>query len=328
MVDGQLESAWPVPGSVLVVDGAAYFVAGRSSHLDGGMFLYKLDAATGQTLQVVDLGAQQSGDPKTKKGSGAGAHLPDVLSIDGNSIFMRSARFDRDLARQKDDVPHIWSSVGFLDDSWWHRTYWQFGTSMGGGWGGWPKAGQQAPAGRLLVTDGKRIFGFGRNQYDTPGAHVGVDAAEVWGPIGPQRGRWTYFRLFGRTLDGQPSISAGGTPTKKKAGGTPATAASDWTRRIPVIGQGIVLAGQTLLIGGPADTVAEIPHSTAEVDPLAAALETTRGGRLLVVSTADGQTLAEYGLPSPPVFDGMAVADGRLYLSTKLGQVMCMVSRK
>ena len=109
---------------------------------------------------------------------------------------------------------------------------------------------------------------------------------------------------------------------------TPALAALDWTCRIPVIGQGLVLAGQTLLVGGPVDTVAKIPHSTAEVDSLAAALETTRGGRLLVVSTDDGKTLAEYELPSPPVFDGMAAAHSRLYLSTKLGQVVCMAPLK
>jgi outer membrane protein assembly factor BamB len=36
---GKLKSVWPVPGNVLVVDGAAYFVAGRSSYMDGGIFL-------------------------------------------------------------------------------------------------------------------------------------------------------------------------------------------------------------------------------------------------------------------------------------------------
>ena len=47
IVNGQLESAWPVPGNVLVIDGVAYFAAGRNSYLDGGMYFYKLDAATG-----------------------------------------------------------------------------------------------------------------------------------------------------------------------------------------------------------------------------------------------------------------------------------------
>ena len=40
---GQLESVWPVTGSVLVRDGVLYCTAGRSSYLDGGMHLYRLD---------------------------------------------------------------------------------------------------------------------------------------------------------------------------------------------------------------------------------------------------------------------------------------------
>lgn len=62
----------------------------------------------------------------------------------------------------------------------------------------------------------------------------------------------------------------------------------------------------------------------AEADPLAEALEARHGGRLLVVSAKDGQTAATYDLESPPVFDGMAAAGGRLYVSTKSGQVVCI----
>jgi hypothetical protein len=99
---------------------------------------------------------------------------------------------------------------------------------------------------------------------------------------------------------------------------------SDWTRRIAVLGQALVLAGETLFIAGPADTVSEVPRAPSEVDPLAEALDATRGGRLLAVSAAGGETLAAYELKSPPVFDGMAVAQGRLYVSTKIGEVVCM----
>ena len=315
VVDGQLESAWPVSGSVLVIDGTAYFAAGRTSYLDGGMFLYKLDAATGRELNVRNLAVEEE---KRNGGIASGGHLPDVLSTDGDSIFMRIARFDMELVRQKDTVAHLWSPVGFLDDSWWHRTYWQIGISMGSGWGGWPKAGNRVPAGRLLVTDGSRVFGFGRNQYDIPGAHLGIDATGVWGPIGDRQGRWTHYRLFSTTLDAQA-----GKQSRREAQ-KPDASESDWTRRIGVLGRAMVLTGQTLFVGGPLDGVKEIPHEPAEVDPLAEALETGRDGRLLAVSANDGKTLADYQLPSPPVFDGMAAAKGRLYLSTKNGQVVCM----
>jgi len=319
VVNGQLESAWPVSGSVLVDGGAVYFVSGRTSYLDRGMLLYKLDVTSGRELAVQELVVEEK---KRDGGIASGGHLPDILSADGDSIFLRSARFDHQLARQKDNVPHLWSPVGFLDDSWWHRTYWQFGTSMSSGWGGWARAGQRVPAGRLLVTEGSQVFGYGRNQYDTPGAHVGVDADGVWGPIGRDFGRWTYYRLFGKPL-GAP---AGKASRRKPADG--AAGESGWTQRIPVLVQGMVLANQTLFVAGPTDPVSEIPHEPTGADPLVEGLAATHGGRLLAVSAADGKTLANLELASPPIFDGMAAANGRLYLATKSGEVVCMGSER
>jgi hypothetical protein len=70
--------------------------------------------------------------------------------------------------------------------------------------------------------------------------------------------------------------------------------------------------------------VRDIPRRPAAVDPLVEAIESTEGGKLLVVSSDDGSTLAEYALQSPPVFDGMVAAGGRLYFSNKQGEVVCM----
>lgn len=44
---GQLESPWPVPGSVLVSDDVAYFAAGRQSLADGGVRVFAVEPATG-----------------------------------------------------------------------------------------------------------------------------------------------------------------------------------------------------------------------------------------------------------------------------------------
>ena len=63
----QLESVWPVHGSVLVDDRSAsesplvYFAAGRSSHLDGGIQLYALELESGKVVHrasvTMDAGA-------------------------------------------------------------------------------------------------------------------------------------------------------------------------------------------------------------------------------------------------------------------------------
>ena len=47
---GQLESAWPVAGSVLVQSGTLFFVAGRNSGTDGGISVYALEPETGKLL--------------------------------------------------------------------------------------------------------------------------------------------------------------------------------------------------------------------------------------------------------------------------------------
>ena len=44
---GRLESAWPVNGSVMIFEDTAYFAAGRSSFLDGGIGVFALDPFTG-----------------------------------------------------------------------------------------------------------------------------------------------------------------------------------------------------------------------------------------------------------------------------------------
>ena len=52
---GQLESVWPVHGSVLVHHGVAYFTAGRSTHLDGGIHAYGVQPQTGKLLHYACL---------------------------------------------------------------------------------------------------------------------------------------------------------------------------------------------------------------------------------------------------------------------------------
>jgi len=165
------------------------------------------------------------------------------------------------------------------------------------------------------------FFGYGRNQYDTPGAHVGIDAEGVWGPIRPALGRWTYYRLFAERPGGEAASSPQSKARRKKRESP--TRRFLWTRTVPVIVRAMLLAGDKLFVAGPADPLGRLAKSIEEVDQLAAALATDRGGRLLAIDPADGKTLADYKLPSQPVFDGMAAAYGCLFICARDGSVAC-----
>jgi len=60
-----------------------------------------------------------------------------------------------------------------------------------------------------------------------------------------------------------------------------------------------------------------------EKDPYAA-FEGRMGAKLWAVSPQDGAKLAERKLDSLPIFDGMSAANGRLYLTTQTGKVLCL----
>ena len=69
------------------------------------------------------------------------------------------------------------------------------------------------------------------------------------------------------------------------------------------------------------------PVAQARLTRQAAALEGRSGAVLWAVSASDGKQLAQHKLDAPPVWDGMAAARGRVYLSLADGRVVCFASR-
>jgi hypothetical protein len=108
-----------------------------------------------------------------------------------------------------------------------------------------------------------------------------------------------------------------------------------WSQEIPLVVRAMVQAGDTLFIAGPPDIVdeedaaqrlgtQEIQAKLLEQD---AALLGQQGGLLWAVSTKDGAKLAELTLSTPPAWDGMAAASGRLYMTMTDGTVRCFAGR-
>lgn len=333
----QVESVWPVSGSVLVQNDTLYCVAGRSMFLDGGLRMIQLDPKTGRKLSEVVM---DENDPYTKtnlqshiKGLNMPVALPDILSSDGRYVYMRTLAFDMEGKRkqigytevreQQGDDRHLFSPTGLLDDTMWHRTYWEYGRAFASGAGGYYQAGRVTPAGRILVFDDQNVYGYGRR----------------W-----QYYRWTTpleFHLFA-TSKNPEQIRMGVEPPKKlkKDGkpkgnmtGSPLTRFGyAWSDELAVQATAMALADKTLFVAGPPDVIDEEQAVKALNDPeikkkLAeqeAALEGKRGALLAAVSATNGKKLAAYRLDSAPIFDGLAAANGRLYLSTLDGKVICL----
>ena len=285
---GQLESAWPVQGSILVKDAVAYLAAGRSSYLDAGIYLYALDPITGRVLNKKVLyspdpetGKMPSGDAKTIPGV-----LADILVSDGSSVYMRQEKV---FGPSGQEDPHLLATGGFRDDDWFNRTQWAVGA---------------VARAQLLVFDEGTAYGIQ--------AYPGTGRSNFFRPA--DKGYLLFAAL--RKPESSRKPSAGGARRSGRGKGAKLL----WTMRVPVRVTAMVLASETLFAAG-------LPDVVPDDDPYAA-FEGRKGAKLLAFSTADGEKLAEYDLKHEPVFDGMAAAGGRLYIAAANGDVLCFCPDK
>ncbi len=129
---GQLESVWPVPG-IGIHEGLCWLAAGRSSYLDGGIRVVALDPAEGR---VVHDRMVYSADPKTGKmtpepdGHAMEGLLNDIPTSDGEDVFLRKTCLT---TPNKPPSQSLYSTAGFLDSSWFNRTFWQYGRARSTG---------------------------------------------------------------------------------------------------------------------------------------------------------------------------------------------------
>lgn len=325
----QLESVWPVNGSVLVQSDLAYVAAGRSSYLDGGIRLYALEPRTGRVVKERtlrndhpefhkkelkgDLAALQKDEPKWPKtqndfdlrtyldpdksdGFSMDGATTDVLVGDGDSVYLRQLRFDRNLVPQPRGSRHLYSTTRLLDDAAAHRSHWLLGT------------GETRPLGVSYEWHTRGLGGSWQRCCAVPfGLMLGFDSQTAWGvtkhpaklfavqqkPVQPQT-----------QIDFRPPLPEN-------------TLKYQWSLDLPMVARAMVRAGGTLWVAG-------LPDS-GEKQQLLGKLESLSGpGVLAAFSAADGHARGEIRLASPPVWDGMAVAQRCLYISTVEGKLLCM----
>jgi len=329
---GQVESLWPVQGSVLVQNDAVYFAAGRSSFLDGGIIVYALDAKSGKVLNTHHLeGPWPDIKKDTSRPFAMEGALPDLLVSDGKDLYMQRIKFDAKLNRipvTRESalgelgmgVNHLAATGGFLDDSGYDRIYWMHSKR----WPGFNMAQHSPKAGQLIVFDDTTTYAvkYFYRRY-------------LWSPMFTPAEQG--YLLFADDNDNEPGflergkealnwLPKGASTANHAGGGRGPDKGTDYVRYHPQKGQNLiplriramVLAGDRLFAAGPPDVL-------DPKDPLAA-FEGRAGASLQVFSTKDGSQIKSYPLKSEPAFDGMSAAGGKLYLVTNDGKVICFGS--
>jgi outer membrane protein assembly factor BamB len=325
----RVEATHPVHGNILVMNDRLYTVAGRSMFTDGGMRFLILDALTGEKIKehVMDDKVPGTDEPLQMRHEilNMPMALSDLLSSNGEKIFMRYQPFDlegnrldlmfddarygyepntygKDVAAvharlggeaQKGADAHLFSGTGFLDDSWWHRTYWIYGNYHASGHSGYTQAGAQGnPAGRLITFDKDQIYTWGRLRWYF---------------------KWSEeyrYHLHAKNYDYK----------------------DQWSVVLPILARAMVAGDDRLFVVGPKELMRqdEVKRRITEdeVQQLMAkqeqALNGESGSMLLSVNKKSGEILAGYQLPMSPLLDGMSGANGDLFVSTTDGQLCCL----
>ncbi len=319
----RLEAVHPVHGSVLVMNDQVYTIAGRSMFVDGGLRFLILDAKTGKRITEHVMDDSMPGSDEQLQMNHEALNMPqalsDLLSSNGKKIFMRYQRFDLagkrtriDYTRkiygkekscysvshkpavedQKGEDAHLFSVTGFLDDSWWHRTYWVFGKHTASGCAGHTVAGKSgAPAGRLICFDDKQIFAWGR-----------LRRYFKWSPI-YEYSLWACDHEYNRK----------------------------WEVMMPILVRSMVHDGPHVYLAGPAevDRQSKVTKMITQeqgqslMQKQEALLAGKAGARLLQIDAKTGKITAGFTLEQAPELDAMAVAYGNIYLVTMDGALRC-----
>ncbi len=336
---------------MIVENGVLYCSAGRSSFLDGGIFLYGLDPQTGKVLHEGRLDTRMATrEDAVGKGFSTAFHIEgarsDILVAEGGHIFLNQMKFTPDLKPvdtpyvkhgpddktegldvsnvdyveknpylakgfasaaalgvsrghlgDRDVGLHLFTTGGFLDDSWWNRTFWMYSKT-------WPgfQIGHIAPkTGQLLVVGDKTTYAV--QAYPTRNNHSPMFKVGSKG-----------YLLLAEGNDNEPILDHRSWSRDKGMGFT-RSAPPQWHQWVPIRMRSMVSAGENLFVAGPPDVL--------DPDDPMGAFEGRSGMILRALDASNGKQLAEYKMDSMPVFDGMSVAGGKLFLSLANGELVC-----
>lgn len=358
--EGRLESVWRLHGSLPVVGDLAYCIAGRSSFLDGGLFLTAIDIQTGEIKHRTNLytATNEREDRKRNKFVAAyhieGAHS-DLLVAQGDYIFLNQMKFSHDLKLQptpylsKEQItarPSInLDDQDYVNDAifkvkWRNITYDTYDKLAGILVDENETVGERETGLHLFTTSGFLDTSFFNRSYwmyakTWPGFNH-TNLAPKSGQllvVGPKK---TYaLKAFTERYALSPSYTPGtkgylvvaddndNEPTMDpRAWGK--DKGMGFSRGAPPIWHHwLPVRVQAMVLGGDKLFVCGPPDVLNEEDPLAA-FEGRLGSELWALSAEDGSIVSQQKLDEMPLFDGLMVANDCLYLSTTSGKLICM----
>lgn len=352
VVDDRVESPWKVHGSPLILDGKVYCSAGRSSFIDGGIFLYALDPTTGEVLHHgrIDTWSRTRNDAEGK--FNPGFHIEgtrsDLLVSEGGSLYMGQIEISPSL--EIVDTPYRMpkdpTASGPFDYEK-NPTYYFVGDKEINAFERKNRTAKRR-AGNGEREAGRHLISMGGFLDDTYWHRIYWMYAEIWpgfNPanvaaksgqllvIGPEKtyavqcftertvnspqfipGKHGYL-LFADDNDNEPVLDDKDWGRDKGIGFT-RRKAPVWHQWVPVRIRAMTLANKRLFIAGPPDKI-------DPADPLAT-FENRSEALLSVYDSESGERTAEYDLKATPVFDGMIAGPNRIFMSMSDGSVVCM----
>lgn len=289
---GQVESPWPVPGAVLVINDIAYFAAGRQPLADGGVLVFAVNPLTGERHWVHRIDTiPQKGDYEN---SGLDFDPFDILHAEGDSIALSRWIISKDGKDMKVDK---WNAFAKMDTGsgscFIPRGSWTYGARHQHRF---PGEARRRP---LTVFRDNKVYGsrngtteLFRRDYDLEnGETFNSKWITGWAASGMSRKGEKPYRTY-RIAEKAEWIKDLFTPAELKK--KPVPRGTQLYNRL----HAMALANNALYV--------------AHED-----------GRLKALHAKDGTVLSETQIPTPS-WDGMAVAQDRIFLTTQTGELICI----
>ncbi len=191
----------------------------------------------------------------------------------------------------------VFATGGFLDDQWYNRTFWMYSET----WPGFYIANRAAKTGQLLTVDTKQTY-----------AVHAFPIRNLQSPLFEPQTKG--YLLVADNNENEPCLPEYTRGVPKGIGFTRKTPPV-WHQWVPIRIRAMLAADNALFIAGAPDVL-------SKDDPMAA-FEGRKGAVLWAVAKDTGKKISEVKLDSPPVFDGMSAANGRLFVSTLKGELHC-----